>query len=132
VSSKSFAPTLIIISIILLACLHVWQRVYVIGLVDEVAGYRQDHEKLSDLLKKTNIEIIELSRPSRIKSVAVEKLGLQEPDWGRVYTLKLNDDQDLEPGLDEVVQSFKKLADNLPVLNESRAETIKEIIESDD
>lgn len=120
-----------IVSIIALACLHVWQRVYVIGLVAEVSQDRVENKKLTDMVKKSRVEIIELSRLSRIEKIAKEELGMNRNGFENIYTLKLDDDQVREHGLDEVVNSLKKLADNLPVLNESQAETI-ELFEQDE
>jgi cell division protein FtsL len=123
VSSKSLIPALFVTSLILLACLHVWQRVYVMGLVKEVSTLKTENGRLKDLVKKANMEVIELSRLSRIEKIAGEKLGLSKSDTENLFTLSLGDRGFQPEGLEEVVTSLKKIADNLPVLNESRAET---------
>lgn len=131
VSSKLFIPILFGASVILLACLLVWQRVYVIGLVGEVAQYEKENRQLKDLLKKEEIESIELSRLSRIEKIAGERLGLQKIGAQNIYTLYLDRGYSEQEGLGEIVASLKKIADNLPVLSETNAETIQ-ILELND
>ncbi len=125
VSSKLFIPILFGVSMILLACLLVWQRVYVIGLVGEVAQYEEENRQLKDLLKKAEIESIELSRLSRIEKIAGERLGLEKIGAQSIYTLNLDRDYSEQESLGEIIASLKKIADNLPVLSETNAETIQ-------
>ncbi len=108
-----------------LACIHVWQRVYVIGLVSEVEEYRFENRKISDQLKKAKIDINSLSSLSRMKDLAEEKLGLHNSDFRNIYTLKIDYEDRPEQDFGDFVNSLKKLADNLPVINESNAETIE-------
>jgi cell division protein FtsL len=124
VSSKSFIPILFAVSIILLSCLHVWQRVYVIGLVQEVSHVEKENKILTDKLKKAEIEKIELSRLSRIEKVANEKFGLEKTGARNLFTLQLDGNGSEPEGIGEVITSLKKIADNFPVLNETKAETI--------
>ncbi|MEW5924411.1 MAG: hypothetical protein AB1746_10520, partial [Candidatus Zixiibacteriota bacterium] len=131
VSSKTLIPTMIIGSIILLACLHVWQRVYVMGLVKEVTVLEKENNNLKDLLKKSDMEITELSRLSRIEEIATEQLGLTRTGSENLFTLSINKDNNKTTGLDDVVTSLKKIADNLPVLNETNAAT-NEIFETNE
>ena len=123
VSSRTLIPTMIVGSIILLACLHVWQRVYVMGLVKEVTVLEKENNNLKDLLKKSDMEVTELSRLSRIEEIATEQLGLTRTGSENLYTLSINKDNNKTTGLDDVVTSLKKIADNLPVLNETNAAT---------
>lgn len=125
VSSKSFIPILFVVSVIALACIHVWQRVYVIQLIGEVEEYRDDNRKLVDLLKKSKVEAINLTRLSRLEKISSEELGLSHGNFHNMYTLKLDNNDYREQGIDEVVKSLKKLADNLPIVSETRAETIE-------
>lgn len=131
VSSRSLIPTLFVGSVILLACLHIWQRVYVMGLVREVSVLEKENKTLSDLVKKTEMDIVELSRLSRIEKVATEQLGMSRVNMENTFTLTLNGAEIKTEGLGEVVASLKKIADNLPVLNESKAET-SEIFEGNE
>jgi len=131
VSSRSLIPALIVSSIILLACLHIWQRVYVMGLVKEVSVLEKENKNLKDLVKKTRVEIVELSRLSRIEKIAVEELGLTRTSSENLFTLSVNREDKKSEGLDEVVTSLRKIADNLPVLNETKAAT-SNIFESDE
>jgi hypothetical protein len=77
------------------------------------------------------MEITELSCLSRIESIATKELGLSKTGSENVFTLTMDDDVTKPEGLNEVVSSLKKIADNFPVLNESRAAT-RDIFESDD
>lgn len=124
VSSRSLIPVLLLGSLILLACVHIWQRVYVMGLVQEVTVLENENRCLKDLVKKTDMEIIDLSRLSRIEQLATRELGLSRKGSEDLYLLSLNDAETESEGFDEVVTSLKKIADNFPVLSESKAETI--------
>jgi cell division protein FtsL len=131
VSSKLLIPIIFTASIIILACLQVWQRVYVIGLVSEVSRYENENRKLTDLYKKIQMENIELSRLSRIEKIAAEKFGLEKTGAQNLFTLQLPESSFQDDGLDAVVTSLKKIADNLPVINETKAETI-DIFDTDE
>ena len=131
VSSKSLIPAMIVGSIILLACLHVWQRVYVMGLVKDVSVLEKENKNLKDLVKKANMEVIELSRLSRIEKMAKEDLGLTRTSSENLFTLNIDREENNSEGFEDVVTSLKKIADNLPVLNETRAAT-SSIFESDE
>ena len=124
VSSRALIPSLFIAAIILFACLHVWQRVYVFGLVKEVSRLEKESANLDDLLKKTNAEIADLSRLSRVEEVASRELGLGRTKAENMFTLVLKKPEVKRDALDNVVLSLRKLADNLPVLTESKADTI--------
>ena len=124
VTSRSIIPALIIASVILLACLHVWQRVHVMGLVQEVTELRTANDKLKDMTKKKTAKNLELSRLSRIEKLARDKLQMTSMAAGNTYTLTVQDHRLKNAGLDEVVTSLKKFADHLPVLTEGKAETV--------
>ena len=131
VSSRSIIPVLSIATLIMLACLHIYQRVHVMNLVSEVTELEKENKRLTDLVRKTDMEITELSCLSRIESIAVKELGLSKTGSENVFTLTMDDDVTKPEGLNEVVSSLRKIADNFPVLNESRAAT-RDIFESDD
>ena len=130
ISSPRLIPTLIIVSIVVFACLHIWQRVYVLGLVKEIAVVEKEREHLTDLLKKTNSDASELSRLSRMEPIAIEKLGLGRTSAENLFTLEVKKQEIKLSGIDNVKNSLKKLADNLPVINETKADTI-DIFEHD-
>jgi len=86
---------MIVGSIILLACLHVWQRVYVMGLVKDVSVLEKENKNLKDLVKKANMEVIELSRLSRIEKIAKEDLGLTRTSSENLFTLNIDRERDI-------------------------------------
>jgi len=101
------------------------------GLVKEVSVLENENKNLKDMVKKTNMEITELSRLSRIEKIAVEELGLTRTSSENLYTLSVSREDRKTEGLEDVVTSLKKIADNLPVLNETRAAT-SNIFDSDE
>jgi cell division protein FtsL len=131
VSSRSVIPILVIGSLILLACLHVWQRVYVMGLVKEVSVLEKRNKELTDIVKKANLEILELSSLSRIEKIAGERLDMSGTRSENIFTLTFKESQPGPEGLHDVISSLQKVADHLPTLSESNAETI-DIFETDE
>ena len=123
VSSRALAVTIIVGSFIHLACIYIWQRVYVLNLVREVSTLEKEKVDLKDLLKKTEIEVTELSRLNRIESIAIAQLGLMRTGTENLYTLTPQKVEKKPEGIDEVVAALKKIADNLPILNETKAST---------
>jgi cell division protein FtsL len=120
-----------VLSIIVFACLHIWQRVYVLGLVKEIGTIQKERESLVDILKKTNADAAELSRLSRVEPIAAEKLGLGRTSAENLFTLEVKKQEITKRnGIEEVKLSLKKLADNLPVINETKADTIN-VFEND-
>jgi len=126
VSSRSLIPALFVGVIVLFACVHVWQRVYVLGLVKEIGALEKEGDALNDLVKKTNAEIADLSRVGRVELIASRDLGMERTNSDNVFTLVVKKPETVKKQgeLDNVYSSLKKLADNLPVINESRADTI--------
>ncbi len=126
VSSRALVPTLFVAVIIIFACVYIWQRVYVLGLVKEMAALEREREEMTDLLKKTNSEILDLSRVSRIEQIASRDLGMERSRTENMLTLVVKKPQIVkkQDELDNVVLSLKKLAENLPVMNESKADTV--------
>ncbi len=68
---------------------------------------------------------IELSDKGRIQQIAEEKLGMKQTEVGHIYTLQNFEYNSDMTGIDDVVSSLRKIADNLPVLNETKAETLE-------
>jgi len=94
--------------------------------VKEVGGLEKEREVLTDLSKKTNAEIMDLSRVSRVEQIASRDLGMARTSTENMLTLVVKKSPTIKKQgeLDNVVSSLKKLADNLPVINESRADTM--------
>jgi cell division protein FtsL len=123
VSSRSVIPILFVCSLVILALIHVWQRVYVMNSVKEVRRLENENIALQDLVKTTDMEIINLSRLSRISDLAVNELGLSKTEAGDFYTLRIGQSRKEVQGFDELVVSLKKIADNFHVVSESKAAT---------
>ncbi len=121
VSSRFIVPSLVAATLVLLPCILVWQNVYVMNLVKEVSVLEKENKTLQDAIKKKRAEIIDLSRLSRIESVAAEELGMKPVKSENMYTLTVDRSLDVNGGVDEVVESLKKFADHLPVVSETRA-----------
>ncbi|MCX6826929.1 MAG: hypothetical protein NTV06_06670, partial [candidate division Zixibacteria bacterium] len=92
-----------------------------LSLIKEVSKLEKEQAGLTDLLKKTNTEIVDLSRLSRVESVVSQQLGLTRASAQNIFTLVVKKPEIRKDGLDNVVSSLKKLADNLPVITESKA-----------
>jgi len=131
VSSRSVIPVLVVGSLILLACLHVWQRVYVMQLVKEVSVLDKENRELHDIVKKANLEILELSSLSRIEKIAGDEFNMTGTSSENIYTLTFKESQPGPEGLHDVISSLQKVAEHLPTLSESNAETI-DIFETDE
>lgn len=131
VSSRTIIPVLVIGSLIILACLHIWQRVYVMRLVKEVSALETKNKKLTDIVKKANLEILEFSSLSRIEKIASEQLHMSGTRSENIFTLTFKESTPGPEGLQEVISSLHKIADHLPTLSESNAETI-DIFETDE
>ncbi len=123
VSSRVVLPFLVVIAIILFACFHVWQRVHVLNLGKEISRLEKEKVILNDLLKKSSSDIMELTRVSRIEEIAMGEMGMVRGGTDKMFTLEVKRAEVKKDDLDNVVSSLKKLADNLPVINESKAET---------
>jgi cell division protein FtsL len=125
ISSRMPLPALFLVVMIMFACLYIWQRVYVMDLAKDIAKMEKQKQELTDQLRKTNADVAEFSRLSRIEPVAAEKFGLARTTSVNLFTLEVKKTSEPErAGLDNVVWSLKKLADNLPVLSESKADTL--------
>lgn len=121
VSSRFIVPSLVAATLVLLPCILVWQNVYVMNLVKEVSVLEKENKTLQDAIKKRRAEIIDLSRLSRIESVAAEELHMKPIKSENMYTLTVDRSLEINGGVDEVVESLKKFADHLPVVSETRA-----------
>lgn len=123
IRSHPYFPIVAIGAILLMiACLHVWQRVYVITLVDQVAELRADQRDLVDQLRKVRADNAALSMASRIQEYATDSLGLREISADRLFTLVRDDDVQLEgTELAMMFSSIRRIARFLPVPAETEA-----------
>src|SRR5512140_1999460 len=74
---RHFSTGLMLTALIFVACVHIWQRVHVIHLVQEVANLRDENKLLVDETKKARTGIATLEMASRIQTCAADSLGLQ-------------------------------------------------------
>lgn len=121
-SHRYFPVTLVILSLLTVACLHIWQRVHVISLVKEVGELREENRELVDAVNKTHNDIAALSMASRIEQYGTDTLGLHQVSADRLYTLMRT--RDVDAAQDEfaaIVSSIERVARYLPVLSENSA-----------
>ena len=100
-------------------------------LTSEVRDLKKEKERLTDLVIKTESEISDLSRLSRIESIAVEKLALERGKAENIYTLLEKESRKDPEDLERLYLSLKKVAKNLPMVTETRAEA-QDIFKFDD
>ncbi len=129
-SSGSFIFILVVAALVLFACTQIWQSVYTLNLASEVGNLKKQKSELKDLAKKNQVEINELCRHSRIRELALEIFELRQTSSDSLFTLVPEQKSDESIGFDDLLNSLKKVADHLPVVTETRAET-KEIYEFD-
>ena len=122
-SHRYFPVAMIILVLLTAACVHVWQRVMVMGMVHEVGILQQEHNGLIDDVEKVQSDITRLSMASRIEQYAMDSLGLERVRPDRLYTLVPEEAR--EASGDEfatMLSSIKRVAGYLPVLTETQAE----------
>jgi cell division protein FtsL len=123
-SHRYFPAAIIAMVILTAACIHVWQRVVVLGLVHEVALMQMDSRDLIDNVEKTQSEIAALSMATRIEQFAQDSLGLQRVTPDHLYTLGREADKEEKPSdeLTVMLSSIKRVADYLPALTQAQAQ----------
>lgn len=123
-SHRHFSTAVMLGILIVVACFHVWQRVHVIRLAQEVGSLREDNAALVDATKKVRSDVAALSMASRIESYASDTLGLKPIMAERLVVLDREQAQTpSKPNeLAAMVSSIKRVADYLPVLSEAQAE----------
>jgi len=117
------APVSIIALLIVFACLHIWQQVHIMNVSREVTDLKKENSRLEDLLKKSNADIAELSRLSRIEKLAADEMGLVRTPSENLYTIIMDNSYGEYSGFSDLVQTLQKVAEHMPVLSESKAET---------
>jgi len=121
-SHRYLSVSLLVATIVVAACFHIWQRVRVMELVQDVATLKKEQASLLDDKKKLYSEIASLSVASRIERYACDTLGLRPVDAERLFTLVPK--KELPPPQDELVKMFsaiRRVADHVPAITESRA-----------
>jgi cell division protein FtsL len=124
IASRAVVPVIVLGALMVFACLHIWQRNYVLELEKQNGQLEGEALRLNDLIKKTNREITDLTRVSRIEQLAFEKFGLQRTSAENIFTIVVEKPEVKREGLDNVIHSLRKLAGNLPIVTESRADTL--------
>ena len=121
-SHRYFPAVIISLVVLSAACIHVWQRVVVIGLVREVSALERANFELVDASQKIRTEIAALSMSTRIENYAIDSLGMQRVSADRLVTLAPEDTRDLSSDeLVTLISSIKRVAECLPVLTEAQA-----------
>ncbi|PWB75328.1 hypothetical protein C3F09_02905 [candidate division GN15 bacterium] len=121
---RHFSTGLVLAVFVIVACIHVWQRVHVIRLSQQVGALREENRNLIDATKKVRSEVAALSMGSRVESYAADSLGLLPVTAERLVIID-RDQPTKEVKADElgtVLSSIKRVSDHLPVLSEAQAE----------
>lgn len=121
--SHRYFPFAVIGTIVLaVACIHIWQRVVVIGLAQQVSHLKKENKQLIDDAHKVQSEIAALCMSSRIEQYALDSLGLKRVSTDRLYTLVTEDVSEAPSDqLATVLSSIKRVADYLPEVAEAKA-----------
>jgi len=115
---KYFPAATLIIAFLAVSGFHIWQRVYVMSLVREVAELRADNRNLIDLTRKTHNEIAALSMNSRIERYAQDTLGLTLVSANQLLTLQRPDELVKKPDrLEMILTSLENVGKYLPTLS---------------
>lgn len=121
-SHRYFPVAVIALVVLAAACIHVWQRVVVIGLVQEVSALEKKNRSLVDDAQKVQTDIAALTMATRVERYAVDTLGLQQVRADRLYTLVPDVTRNLSSDeLATMLSSIRRVADYLPALTEAQA-----------
>lgn len=118
---------LVLAVLVVVACVHIWQRVHVIRLSQDVGVMRQENRSLIDATKKVQSEIVALSMGSRIEAYAADSLGLLPVTAERLVIIDRDrsKQKDSVDELGNVLTSIRRVSDYLPVLSEAKAEPVE-------
>lgn len=123
-SSRYFPFAVMAVMLMIAACVHVWQRVVVISLVQEVSALERENQGLVDDAHKVQTEITALSMAGRIERYAVDSLGLQRVQPDHLFAV-MEDEHQEKPSSDEfaaMMSSIKRVVDYFPEVSDARAE----------
>jgi hypothetical protein len=127
-SHRFFSIGLVAITLLLAACLHIWQRVMVIELAKDVALLTDENRLLVDEIKKVRSDVVALSTVTRLENYAADSLKLQPPTADRLFTLVSKSEGAISSSeLQEMFSSIKRVADYLPVMTEAQATAGREL-----
>ena len=122
-SHRYFPITLLFCVFLSAACVHIWQRVRVMELVQEVSQLKKENADLLDTRKKAYSEIAALSTASRIEQFAIDSLGLRRVNADRLYTLVPKDVQPKQPDdLELMLYAISRVAEYVPVVSVNNAQ----------
>ena len=122
--SNRYLPIALVTAVFLLAaCVHIWQRVRVLDLVQEVSYLRLENLGLADDTRKVYAEVATLSRASRIHAYATDTLGLGTVAATGMFTMLREDGAapSAAGGLDMVLSAAKRFTAYLPSVTQTRA-----------
>jgi cell division protein FtsL len=124
VRHRHFPTVMLLLLVIVLICLHIWQRVFAIELANQVVTLRTAQQGYTDALKKQTSEIVALSTPTRIQTFAKDSLGMLPVAADRLFTVVTSTEQDrtVETPMTQMFAAFKRLGDYLPTSTEALAE----------
>jgi cell division protein FtsL len=126
-----YFPVAVLIGVLLVVgCIHIWQRVHVITLVQEVSRLKAENISLNDDYKKIQSDIAALCMASRIEAYSSDSLGLEAVTANRLFTL-VTETRKTEPtdDLTDMIYSIRRVAQYVPVFsgNSARARELKSI-----
>jgi len=120
---------------LLAACVHIWQRVHVIHLAQEIAVLRMENRLLGDDTRKVHADLSALSMSSRVETYAADSLGLAQVAATELITLVPEGVQapSVKDDLHMVVKMAERWANVLPSVTQAQAnagELISPVIDS--
>jgi cell division protein FtsL len=121
--SNRYVPYVFLaVTFLLVACVHVWQRVHVLELVTEVSKLANEQSALDDELKKINSDIASLSMASRIEKYAADTLGMMPVPAEKLYTLVTDNNVGFKKDdLHAMFDAVKRVTDYVPRPSENSA-----------
>jgi len=121
-SHRFVSVGVVALTLLVAACLHIWQRVIVIELAKDVASLKVENRSLVDDVKKVRSDIVALSTVTRLENYAVDSLDLQPVAADRLFTLVRKSEKTIPADeLKAMFSSIKRVADYLPVISDAHA-----------
>lgn len=123
VRSHRYYPIGIIgLFLLVISCVHIWQRVVVIQLVKEVSQLRAEQRQYVDDSRKVESDIAALSMAARIETYSRDSLGLQLISADRLITLVREEPRHItQDELATMISSIKRVASYLPTVEPAEA-----------
>ena len=121
-SHKYFSVSLLFFSFLVASCFYLWQQATVVSLVKDISQLKKENHVLLDSKKKLYSDIASLSTSSRVTQYAVDTLGLRLVEADKMLTLMPRNVIQSQPDkLNQMLTALKRVADFLPVIEETRA-----------